>query len=270
MTPLPPPPGGAPPPELTPPEPKRRPWWMAKRVLLGGLGVVLLSGGATAVLAVNELDKVVEALGQNKAVKLSGRVLAPTSRGGPETLLLVGDDRRPPPKSNPSGFVLPHSNEMLLVRIDPAKPTISMLSIPRELQVAIYPPGAAPVVNRINVAYTIGGIQLMTETIKRVLGIPVNHVFVVTFPKFKRAVDEMGCVYMTVDRRYYHVNEPGGEQYFEVDLQPGYQKVCGKEALEFVANRHQDTSVTRDARDQRFLLETKAQSGPTLFENREN
>jgi polyisoprenyl-teichoic acid--peptidoglycan teichoic acid transferase len=237
--------------------------------LLGGLGVVLLSAGATAVLALNELDKVVEALGQNRAVKLAPKVLAPTSRGAPETLLLVGDDRRPPPRSNPSGLVLPHSNEMLLVRVDPSKPTISMLSIPRELQVTINPPGAQPVVNRINFAYTLGGIQLMTETIKRVLGVSVNHVFVVTFPKFKRAVDEMGCVYLTVDRRYYHVNEPGGEQYFEINLQPGYQRLCGREALEYVANRHEDTSLIRDARDQRFLLEVKAQYGATLFENRE-
>jgi LCP family protein required for cell wall assembly len=241
---------------------------MAKRVALGGLGVVLISAAATAVLALNELDKVVEALGQNRAVKLAPQLLAPTSRGGPETLLLVGDDRRPPPKSNPGGFVLPHSNEMLLVRIDPSKPTISMMSIPRELQVAIRPPGAQPVVNRINAAYTIGGIQLMTETIKRVLGVSVNHVFVVTFPKFKRAVDEMGCIYLTVDRRYHHVNEPGGEQYFEINLQPGYQRLCGRQALEFVANRHEDTSLTRDARDQRFLLEAKTQYGSTLFENR--
>jgi polyisoprenyl-teichoic acid--peptidoglycan teichoic acid transferase len=242
---------------------------MAKRFLLAGIGVILLSGGATAVIALNEVGKVVEALGQNKAVKLAPKTLASTTAGSPETLLLVGDDRRPAPKDNPGGFVVPHSNEMLLVRIDPSKPTISMLSIPRELQVPIYPPGGQTVVNRINVAYTIGGIQLMTETIKQVLGVSVNHVFVVTFPKFKRAVDEMGCVYMTVDRRYYHVNEPGGEQYFEINLQPGYQRLCGQQALEFVANRHEDTSLTRDARDQRFLLEVKAQYGSTLFENRE-
>ncbi len=257
------------PPAGVPPEPPQRPWWMAKRVLLAAIGVILLSGGATAVLALGEVGKLVEALNQNKAVKLAPKILAPTSAGSPETLLLVGDDRRPPPKDNPGGFVVPHSNEMLLVRIDPSKPTISMLSIPRELQVTIYPPGAAPVVNRINVAYTLGGIQLMTETIKQVLGISVNHVFVVTFPKFKRAVNEMGCVYMTVDRRYYHVNEPGGEQYFEINLQPGYQRMCGMQALEFVANRHEDTSLTRDARDQRFLLEVKAQYGATLFENRD-
>jgi len=74
---------------------------------------------------------------------------------------------------------------------------------------------------------------------------------------------------MTVDKRYYHVNEPGGEQYFEINLQPGYQRLCGKQALEFVANRHESTSLIRDARDQRFLLEVKAEYGSTLFESRE-
>lgn len=204
--------------------------------------------------------------------------LAPTSQGAPETLLLVGNDERPPPRSNPTGAVEPHSNEMLLVRIDPGKPTISMLSIPRELQVTFTAPNGAVITNRINSAYTYGyeegggtagGAQLMLETIKRVLGVTVNHVFVTNFPKFRHAVDEMGCVYMTVDRRYYHVNEPGGEQYFEINLAPGYQRLCGKQALEFVANRHEDTSLTRDARDQRFLLSVKSQYGASALENRE-
>jgi polyisoprenyl-teichoic acid--peptidoglycan teichoic acid transferase len=260
------------------PEPPRRAWWMARRVLLAAVGIVLLTAGATYVVARNEVGRVVEALGQNKTVKLAPKVLAPTSKGEPETLLLVGNDERPAPKDNPSGAVLPHSNEMLLVRIDPSKPTISMLSIPRELQVTFTKPNGELETNRINSAYTFGyedggtsgGVKLMVETLKHVLGIPViNHVFVTNFSKFKRAVDEMGCMYMTVDKRYYHVNEPGGEQYFEINLQPGYQRLCGKQALEFVANRHESTSLIRDARDQRFLLEVKAEYGSTLFENRE-
>jgi LCP family protein required for cell wall assembly len=251
------------------PEPPRHAWWMAIRVLLAAVAIVTLTGSATYVVARNEVGKVVEALGQTRAVKVAPKVLAATSKGAPETLLLVGNDQRPPPKDNPFGSVLPHSNEMLLVRIDPSKPTISMLSIPRELQVTFTAPNGEVITNRINSAYTYGGVDLMLKTIKNLFGISVNHVFVVTFPKFRRAVDEVGCVYMTVDRRYYHVNEPGGEQYFEINLQPGYQRLCGAEALEFVANRHEDTSLTRDARDQRFLLEVKAQYGPTLFENRE-
>jgi LCP family protein required for cell wall assembly len=265
--------------EPIPPEPPRRRLWIATRVLLAAIGVIAVSGGATYAIARNEVSKVVEALGQNKAVKVAPKVLAPTSKGAPETLLLIGNDERPPPKDNPEGAVLPHSNEMLLVRIDPSEPTISMLSIPRELQVTFTAPNGEVITNRINSAYTYGyedgggtsgGVKLVVETLKNVLGIPViNHVFVTNFKRFKRAVDEMGCVYMTVDKRYYHVNEPEGEQYFEINLQPGYQRLCGKQALEFVANRHESTSLIRDARDQRFLLEVKAEYGPTLFEDRE-
>jgi LCP family protein required for cell wall assembly len=268
---------GAPAPNIAP-EPPRRVWWLARRALAATVAIVLVTGGATYAIARNEVSKVVEALDQNKAVKVAPKTLAPTSKGAPETLLLVGNDERPPPKDNPEGAVLPHSNEMLLVRIDPSKPTISMLSIPRELQVTFTAPNGEVITNRINSAYTYGyedgggtsgGVKLMLETIKNVFGLTVNHVFVTNFKKFKRAVDEMGCVYMTVDKRYYHVNEPEGEQYFEINLQPGYQRLCGKQALEFVANRHESTSLIRDARDQRFLLEVKAEYGASLFEKRE-
>ena len=141
-TPPPPPPSGWAPPGSMPPEPPRRIWWMARRVLLAAVGIVLIAGGATYAVARNEVGRVVEALDQNKPVKVAPKVLAPTSQGAPETLLLIGNDERPPPKDNPAGAVLPHSNEMLLVRIDPSKPTISMLSIPRELQVTFTRPTA--------------------------------------------------------------------------------------------------------------------------------
>ncbi len=254
---------------------------MAWRFLLAALGIVALAGAATYGLARGELSSVVSALRQHAPVKVAHTVLAPTGSGEPETLLLVGNDERPPPKDNPGGAVLPHSNEMLLVRIDPSQPTISMLSIPRELRVPFTRLNGEVEENRINSAYmfgyeesgdkTSGGVELMVETLKRVLGLPViNHVFVTNFKRFEHAVDEMGCVYMTVDKRYYHNNsELGAEQYFEINLQPGYQRLCGKQALEFVANRHESTSLIRDARDQRFLLDVKAQYGATLFENRE-
>jgi LCP family protein required for cell wall assembly len=252
---------------------------MAKRVLLGAVGIVLLSGGASAVLARNEVSKVVAALRQNKPVRVAANILPQAPRGAPETLLLVGNDERPPPKGSPGGAVLPHANEMLLVRIDPSKPTISMLSIPRELRVPFTRLNGQLEENRINSAFTFGyeesgrttsgGVKLMVETLTKAIGITPNLVFVTNFKRFKRAVDEMGCIYLTVDKPYHHVNEPGGEQYFEINLQPGYQRLCGQQALEFVANRHESTSLIRDARDQRFLLEVKAQYGPTLFESRE-
>jgi LCP family protein required for cell wall assembly len=256
-----PPPG---PPLVTPLEPRRR--HPGLRLILGCLIVLICSAAASAVFVLNQVHALSDALRQNGALNLPSGTLAPTGWGDPETLLLVGDDQRALTKYYLHA-VLPHSNEMLLVRIDPSKPYISMMSIPRELETTIYPSNAAPITTRFNYAYTAGGIPLLASTIKRDLGLSVNHVMVVTFARFKRAVDEMGCVYSTIDRRYYHVNTPTSEQYQEINLQPGYQKVCGSQALQFVSYRHGDTSLVRDARDQSFLLDVKKQYGPTLSDN---
>jgi LCP family protein required for cell wall assembly len=235
------------------------------RLLLGCLVVLVASAIAGATFVLDEVNTLSEALSKNGSVKVGGQ-LAPSSFGGAETFLLVGDDTRSVFKYY-KGVVPDLANEMLLVRLDPSKPWISMMSIPRELWVTIYPPnGRLPYTNRINSAYT-SGIPTLLSTIKRVTGLAINHVVVINFKQFENAVNQMGCVYSTVDRRYYHVNAPGGEQYQEIDLQPGYQDMCGTAAEQFVSYRHGDTSLVRDARDQSFLLDVKKQYGPTLADN---
>ncbi len=270
----PPPPRRSPPPGLVlepapgspPPAPasgSRRLGTLA-RMLLGCVIVFAASIGIGAAFAHDQVNNLVGALDQNKSLKIAPGALATAGWGDAQTLLLVGNDQRAHTTTAP---VLPHSNEMLLVRIDPSKPWISMMSIPRELWVPIYPPGQPPVTTRFNYAYTAGGIPLLVSTIKNILGISVNHVIVIDFNNFERAVDEMGCVYTTVDRRYFHVNTPYDQQYQEIDLQPGYQKLCGPGALQFVSYRHGDTSLVRDARDQDFLLDVKKQYGPSLIDS---
>ncbi len=207
-----------------------------------------------------------DALKQNGVLNVRSGTLASAGAGDPENLLLVGDDTRKGFKYY-RGFVPDLANEMLLVRIDPGKPYISMMSIPRELNVPITKPNGATYVGRFNSAYTFG-INTLVKTIKQVLGLSVNHVMVITFPRFKRAVTDMGCVYSTIDRRYYNLNlGTPGTNYQSINLQPGYQKLCGEQALEFVSYRHGDTSLIRDARDQSFLLDVKKQYGPTLGAN---
>ncbi len=249
-------------PPLVAPEPPRR--RIGLRLLLACLAVLIASAATTVVFGLNEVHRLTAALNQNPALKLAPGELAPAGFGGPQTLLLVGNDQRAHTTTQP---VLPHSNEMLLVRIDPSKPWISMMSIPRELWVTIYPPNQPAVTTRFNYAYTAGGIPLLVSTIKRVIGLSVNHVIVIDFNQFKAAVNDIGCVYSTVDRRYYHINTATSEQYQEINLQPGYQDLCGTQALEFVSYRHGDTSLIRDSRDQSFLLSVKNQYGPTLVDN---
>jgi LCP family protein required for cell wall assembly len=237
--------------------PRRRRVW---RIVLGCLLVVALSATATIVVIKGEIGTLATDLSFNKAVNVSPGSLAPAGYGAPQTILLIGNDQRKHTTTTP---VLPHSNEMLLVRIDPNKPWISMMSIPRELQVALQTSNG-PVTTRLNAALIYGGTPLLLSTIKQLTGLSINHVVEIDFNQFKTAIDNIGCVYSTVDRRYYHVNTPTSEQYQEINLQPGYQKMCGIQALQFVSYRHGDTSLVRDARDQDFLLDVKKEYGPSL------
>ena len=103
------------------------------------------------------------------------------------------------------------------------------MSIPRDLKVEI--PGYGT--EKFNAAYTYGGPKLTLQVVKELTGLPINHVVNVDFLGFVRAVDAIGCVYTDVDRRYYHSNVgvPASEQYSEINIQPGYQLLCGKKAL---------------------------------------
>jgi hypothetical protein len=61
-------------------------------------------------------------------------------------------------------------------------------------------------------------------------------------------------VYLPVDQRYYNVNlHTASTNYASVDLQPGYQKLRGDQALAFARFRHTDNDFYRAARQQLFL-----------------
>jgi LCP family protein required for cell wall assembly len=244
------------------PAPRRRFAW---RILLGCVIVLLASGGTTAVAVLEQVHTFAQDLRVNKPLKVDSTALAHSYYGGPETLLMVGDDTRSGFKYY-NRFVPNLANEMLLVRIDPSEPWISMMSVPRELWVPITPPNGDTYTNRLNSAYTFGATTLV-NTIYQLTGIRPNHVIATTFGQFEKAINTLGCVYATIDERYYHSNADGGAQYQNIDLQPGYQCLNGSEAEQFVSYRHTDTSQIRDARDQAFLLAVKQQYGPEVAGN---
>ena len=77
----------------------------------------------------------------------------------------------------------------------------------------------------------------------------------VNFGGFRRAVNYVGGVYVDVDRRYYNDNTTAapGEAYATIDVQPGYQKLKGQDALDYVRYRHGDNDFFRASRQQDFL-----------------
>ena len=137
----------------------------------------------------------------------------------------------------------------MLLRLDPDRNAIALMSIPRDLKVEI--PGYGT--EKFNAAYTYGGPKLTLRVVKELTGLPINHVVNVDYLGFVRAVYAIGCVYVDVDRRYYHSNAESSEEYAEINVQPGYQLLCGKKSLQYVRYRHTDTDLVRAARQQDFL-----------------
>jgi polyisoprenyl-teichoic acid--peptidoglycan teichoic acid transferase len=229
-------------------------------MLVGCLIVVAATAATVATGTLLEVKTFTDALKQNPQLKL-GNVLADANAGGPQTLLLIGSDKRAR-TSNDAGAPA-HSDTMLLVRLDPDQPETTMLSIPRDLKVRIHPEHGGATTQKINAAYTLGGVKLATKTVKQVLGTPINHVIDVNFAGFKALVNYLNCVYVQVDRRYYHSNVglPAPDQYDEINIQPGYQRLCGDNALHYVRYRHADTDLVRSARQQDFLRQIKNQVG---------
>ena len=122
------------------------------------------------------------------------RVLAPQDGSilsNPATLLVLGTDEA---KGRQGPF---RSDAMMLVRTDPDEHRIALLSIPRDLRVDI--PGHGT--EKINAAYAFGGATLAVNTVKRLTGVPINHVVVMNFADFREVIDELGGVTIDVPRK---------------------------------------------------------------------
>src|SRR5437016_5034239 len=251
-------------------------WWaMWKRFLIGGVLVVALSFAATLTVALNTATSIAEKVFRNTIVVPKGLV-TPVYSGGPQTFLVLGSDRRAKAKSAYDRSNPPHSDTILLVRLDPEQGQTSVLSIPRDLMVNISGPhGQYYPSEKINAAYTIGnklggakgGMVLAAETIEHEVfpGLKLNGIIDVNFAGFINVVDSLGCVYVNVDHRYYHVNNGGPEEnYSEINLQPGYQKLCYQNALSYVRYRHEDSDFVRVARQQDFIRDLRSQISPSL------
>ncbi|HET8537689.1 MAG TPA: LCP family protein [Solirubrobacteraceae bacterium] len=251
--------------------PEERPPRLGMRLLwragLAMLLITLLSAAsvATAVLLEVKKDADIFQREQIPIPNIAG-ALDGVSAGGPQTILVLGSDRRYADikAKNPV-----RSDTMMLVRLDPSKSATAVMNIPRDLKVEI--PGHGE--DKINAAYAIGGPSLSVRTVKSLLHIPINHVVNVNFHGFKHAVDRLGCVYVDVDRHYFNNNSPpfgGGPDYATINVPAGYQRLCGADALDYVRYRHFDSDLVRAARQQDFLRQAKDQIGVSkIFGDRE-
>jgi LCP family protein required for cell wall assembly len=261
----------APPPTVTryvqPPPPRRTGLQLFRRILVGVLlaALSLAAGiGGGSYLYFHQSVSAVRA--HSVAVKRAqGSLDEVPSASAPATALVIGYDHRAGVESSDPSL----SDTLMLIRADPTNKTISMLSFPRDLEVPVYcgrtkSDTEGTVVasqDRINSAYSRCGPQGTILTIKHLTNLPINYLITVNFHGFKEVVNKLGGVWMDIDRRYYNKNIAGYEStnYANINLQPGYQRLNGQQALDFVRFRHTDSDLVRNARQQEFVRSFKEQ-----------
>lgn len=154
------------------------------------------------------------------------------------------------------------TDTIILLTIDPLSKTAGMLSIPRDLWVAI--PGFGH--NRINTAWTLGeaaklpggGPGLAMETVSQLIGVPVHTYVQVDFGTFISFINLIGGIDVYVEQRM--VLDPTGSGQDHFVLKPGdFRHLTGKRALAYARCRDEslgctDGDVGRARRQQQVIL----------------
>jgi len=215
--------------------------------------------------SLSELSNVISSIAQSPldlAINIAaGSDSVATSKGPPKvrtSILLLGLDRRPEEGDAPS-----RSDSMNIVTIDPITNTVGMLGIPRDLWVPIPLGNGKDFEQRINTAYVWGelnkypggGPALAVKTVEYNLGVKIDHYIVTDFQGFKRMVDTVGGIDITVEKtledweyptdnyKTIRIRIPAGEQHFD-----------GERALQYARSRHQDSDMGRIKRQQQVMV----------------
>ncbi len=245
-----------------PPPPARSGRSLALRALGWSALVLAVLAGGTAGGAYLYLHETVAAVAPRSVeVKRALESLKVALPGEPATALVIGYDRR----ANEAKGTPSRSDTLMLLRADPDGKTISMLSFPRDLSAEIRCPRQSTYVAKINAAYADCGPRGTVETVRALTGVPINYIITVNFRGFRQLVDKVGGVWMDIDRRYF--NDRGGSCegcYAKINLRPGYQRLTGLKALDFVRFRHTDNDLYRNARQQLFVRAFKDQIGSSV------
>jgi len=222
------------------------------------LAVLVVASGVGGGLYLYTHETLASISTKTHVIKVTDKQLKPiASPSSPAIALVAGYDvRGKSAGTNP--YAGSNSDTLMLLRADPRTNTLSLLSFPRDLYVNIYCHGDTVYTqDRINSAWghCSNGPAASLDTIQHLTGLNINYFITLDFHAFKQLVNNLHGVYMNVDRRYYIPLHTGVSA---INLQPGYEKLDGGQALSYVRYRHTDSDIYRTGRQQLFIEALKS------------
>lgn len=215
--------------------------WIGRIAILLLIGVFVWAGLGYMALnsAVGESNDKITASARAALDEPSGGML-----GTPQNTLILGVDAR-------KGKTRSRADTILIMRTDPDSGRIKYLSIPRDWRVDL--PGYGT--QKINAAFFFFGQAGMIKAVKRLTGLPINHIMVIKFNGFPKMVDALGGVTVTNPSALVDCPYEAGRR---VSFPAGRQSLDGQEALVFARVRKCDGDLNRALRQQAVVAGMKS------------
>ena len=210
-------------------------------------------------------------LGLFNPVRIASNLSRPDlkSTDGRINILILGVDKRT--EGNTVTSVL--TDTLLVASIGVAEKNLTLISLPRDLWVTSKL-GISGKINSIYAQYDYSkqgmlGPEGTKDTVSQALGIPIHYNVTINFQVFKKIIDTLGGVDVTIENTFtdseYPVegkeNAPLNERYETVTFKKGVELMDGERALKYVRSRHgtgvEGTDFARSKRQQQVILAIK-------------
>ena len=140
------------------------------------------------------------------------------------------------------------TDAMVIASFDPVDHKISLLSLPRDTMVLL--PGHTQY-EKLNSAYTYGGVAMSKQTIANLLRIPIHYYALANWQGFIEIINLIGGVDLYVDKDM-HYEDPYAK--LKIDIKHGYQHLDGNQSGQYVRFRSDELGdIGRVQRQQKFL-----------------
>jgi len=141
------------------------------------------------------------------------------------------------------------TDTLMLLNVDSESGAVNIVSIPRDTRADVS--WSTPKINSV-FAMTGGNIYRLMEEVEKLVGFMPDFYVVLNLQAFIDLVDALGGVYLDVPIRMQY-SDTHARPPLHIDLEPGYQRLTGEQAMHFVRFRTGTGDLGRIQRQQYLL-----------------